>query len=140
MKFAQGELVVFRDAKSYQAAQAKLLTYQGHAHPGWKDPGHMFFVLRERPGGIVLVPVSSDPVTGAGLPTPSILAVDEADVVEHATYLHVGLTTIAKAADLKCRKQHPSRKGRCAAFHGKRLAALVSRIEQFWPPLRDRPR
>lgn len=138
-KFTPGDIIRCRDDARYQAACLRLQDHQGGSHGGWKHPRHLFMVVRTCAKGVMLCPIAGDPESGKGLPAPMRLALDEADVIDHDTYLHVALTVIVDPDHIECAKRHPKEKTRCAAFHGPRLVELLKKICMFWPDIPGTP-
>ena len=108
------------------------LCKDGNIPQGCQDTGHLLMVVEQREDGWALCPIS-----GYGhrvrndLPPPEYIALGEADIINHPTYLHVALLTVVPAKFVEPRR-HPKDAKAKASFRGDRLKYLLDKVAGYW--------
>jgi len=139
MAIEPGMVVRIKPDKAYNAAvlattdcTGEPLCDDGTIPQGCQDTGHLIMAVEERSDGWALCPLSGFPhASNKDLPPPEYVGLGEADIINHPTYLHVGLLTVVNASYIYPRP-HPADSKARAAFRGKRLKYLLDLIAAHW--------
>jgi len=139
MSIEPGVVVRVKPDKAYNdAVQAAVdctgeaLCENGQIPKGCQDTGHLLMVVEQRPEGWALCPLSRYPhASGKGNPTPEYIKLGEADIINHPTYLHVGLLTVVDAKFIYPRP-HPTLAKAVASFRGERKKFLLDQVLKHW--------